>query len=352
MDSQTKKNIEDILTPLKLSSFGFAELKKPLTIEAYKKWINKDFHGSMSFLKDHLAFKEFPKTLFNQARSAIVITKDYFPAPKPHKAPVQNLRLAEYAKNSDYHHWFQNELEQICQSLRLQFPHDLFIAMSDSKPVLERDLAQQAGLGWFGKNTCLIQSQQGSLFFIGEIYTSLTLTPIQALHPDRCGTCTKCIDACPTQALVEPYVLNANRCISYLTIEKRGDIPPEIMPQMNDWFFGCDICQTVCPWNEKVFGSNIKKEQTSYKEVTPQLINDLRWILNTSGKKLLKELKETPLTRTRASGLKRNALIVIANLKITELFSEVLMCKEQDSLKSTAQWCEAQLSGTCPNSSR
>lgn len=343
MDFETQKKISEKIDQLNFTSYGFSDLKSPETIEAYKDWLKSNFHGSMKYLENHLTFKEFPKTLVDQSISAIVLTKSYYPQPQPTQLPIKHLRIAEYAKNDDYHIWFKSEMDKLITELQKVFPYDFFTAMTDSKPVLERDLAHQAGLGWFGKNTCLIDSQKGSFFFIGEIYTSLDLKPIKTLHPDRCGTCTKCIDACPTKAIIQPYVLDATKCISYLTIEKKGEISTALLPSMNDWFFGCDICQTVCPWNEKVFGQEMKKKQKKQFKVTEELIKELRYILTTSGKKLLKEFNGSPLTRARASGLKRNALIVIGNQEIKDLLPEVIMCKKQESLTNIAKWCENKL---------
>ena len=172
MDSVTKKTIENCIADFPFTSFSFTALKTPTTIDAYKQWLKNNFHGSMSYLRDHLSFKEFPKTLFDQSLSAIVVTKDYFPAPQKSNLPIHNLRVAEYAKNDDYHDWFKDQLDQLISKLEVEFPGEVFTAMTDSKPVLERDLAQKAGLGWFGKNTCLIDSKQGSLFFICLLYTS------------------------------------------------------------------------------------------------------------------------------------------------------------------------------------
>lgn len=341
MDRQ--RYISELLENFPFTDFSFTTLDKPKTIEAYKNWLNNNFNGEMGYMKDHLPLKEYPKNLLDKSKSAIVILKNYFPQPHKSSLEIHNLRIAEYAKNDDYHFWFQNQLNKIVEELQHEFPGETFMAMTDSKPVLERDLAQKAGLGWFGKNTCLINQKHGSLFFIGEIYTSLELNTAKAIHPDRCGTCTRCIDACPTDALVKPYVLDANKCISYLTIEKKGSIDESLRPKMHDWFFGCDICQTVCPWNEKVFGMEMKYRQDDKLPVTPKLIEELRFILTTSGKKLLKEFNGSPLIRARASGLKRNAITVIANQKITELKPEVEACLKQESLTETAGWCLTQL---------
>ncbi len=336
--------IKKIMSSFEFSDYGFAPLKTPETIGAYKSWLNNNFNGEMNFLKDHLPLKESPKSLLEHSQCAIVVTKNYFPTNTPHPTQPKSLRIAEYAKNEDYHFWFQQELQSLIAKLQEHFNEHTFLAMTDSKPVLERDLAHQAGLGWFGKNTCLIHQKKGSLFFIGEIYTSLALSTKVDIHPDRCGQCTRCIDACPTQALIEPYVLDANKCISYLTIEKKGDIEASLMNQMNDWFFGCDICQSVCPWNEKAFSTTIKKEQVAKKQVTPELVSELKWILTTSGKKLLKDLSGSPLTRARASGLKRNAMIVIGNLKIKELRQDVEAYLSIENHARTAKWCLQKLS--------
>jgi epoxyqueuosine reductase len=212
--------------------------------------------------------------------------------------------------------------------------------MTDSSPVLERDLAYQAGLGWFGKNTCLIQRGQGSLFFIGEIYTDLATDPVNTLIPDFCGTCDKCIQACPTNAIEKPRILNAQKCISYLTIESKKVPPMELREKINDWFFGCDICQTVCPWNEKVFKNQLETESkktlnTKDREI---LIAELQFILNASGKKLQKEFQNSPLSRAGHFGLKRNAIIVASNQKLTELKPDILKYQHHAKLGELANW--------------
>ena len=265
-------NLQTLLEGENYTDFGFTALKTPPTIEKYKDWIEQSFHGTMNFMADHTPFKEFPQSLFKNCLSAIVVTQDYGETENDN-FPLKNLRIAKYAQQKDYHHWFQEKLERTIKQLQLKFPSEVFIAAADSKPVLERDLAYRAGLGWIGKNTCLINSQKGSLFFIGEILTSLSLNSVKTTHPDRCGSCTKCIDHCPTGAILEPFVLDANKCISYLNIEKRGVIPPSLSSKMNDWFFGCDICQNVCPWNEKIYKADIKAEQVKTRVPTPEPVS-------------------------------------------------------------------------------
>jgi epoxyqueuosine reductase len=217
---------------------------------------------------------------------------------------------------------------------------------TDSGPVLERDLAARAGLGFVGKNTCLIDRKKGSLFFIAEIYTTLTL-PIAKIDPDEvkkdfCGTCTRCIDACPTGALIAPKDLDARLCISYLTIESRKTVPPELRNKIGDWLFGCDICQIVCPWNIKAHGSvllnSFSTESQEPGERDTALTQDLRYLLTTSSRQLERDFAGTPLARAGGFGLKRNALVVIANRRIETLLKEVEALLPHPKLGELAQW--------------
>lgn len=357
---------------------GWTPLSQPLTLEFYEKWIAKDYHASMDYLRQHLPVKKDPQLLNPQLKSALVLTHAYYPtqAPSPVNMP-DKIRVARYAQNSDYHYWFKEKMQQLIQGLQVQYPDAIFLPFTDSGPILERDLGARAGLGWFGKNTCLIHPKKGSLFFIGEILTSLSaeefdfsvdsntaalglVSPPESKSmplamsssipsklkvafeplPDFCGKCTRCLEICPTQALESPRVLNANKCISFLTIESKTAPPLELRPQMGDWFFGCDLCQTVCPWNEKIFkfpaveNKLIREEKTSEEE-----IEFFRFILTASNKKLQKHFFGSPLLRATAFGLKRNTLIVIANKKITALKSEASSLQTDPKLGELAGWC-------------
>lgn len=291
----------------------------------------------MKYLEDHYEKKEDPQKLMTEARTAILICQKYLPHPEP-ETLIKEARVALYAQGQDYHFWFKEKLQKVCLELKKKFPNFNFQSFSDSSPVLERDLAYQASLGWFGKNTCLIHRKQGSLFFIGEIYTDLSLSSLHEPIADFCGKCTKCIDACPTEALIEPHVLDARKCISYLTIESKEVPPVELRKKIGSWFFGCDICQTVCPWNHKVFGKFDNKIPNRKK-----LIEELEMILTTSGKKLTEKLKFSPLVRARPFGLKRNALIIIGNENLFELKPLVETYLADDRLGELAQWTLSQL---------
>lgn len=338
---EMKSLIDETLEDLGFSHFGFTSLSKPLSFDFYKEWLNQGLHGDMKYLEDHAPIKEDPRSKWPRAQSALVFAIPYFPHPeKKQDFPLKQARVSLYAQGMDYHFWFKERMASLCKKLHELMPEEEFLPFTDSSPVLERDLAKRAGLGWVGKNTCLIHPKKGSLFFIGEIYTSLKLqTEIDPL-PDFCGTCTRCIDICPTGALLEPRKMDARKCISYLTIESRQVPPEDLREKIGDWFFGCDLCQTVCPWNQKVFKGQLSIEQnlnlSKYNE--DLLIEDLRYILTASGKKIGRDFLGTPLARAGSFGLKRNALIVVANRKIKSLSEEVKTLLEHDKLGELATW--------------
>jgi epoxyqueuosine reductase len=338
MTSINPQPIQDALETAGFSHYGFATLGRPLSINFYRQWLDDGMHGSMEYLARHLPQKENPDLLLAKAQTAIVVAAPY--AANIDKAPFKGLRTALYAQNEDYHLWLKEKLEAVISKLKELMPNDLFLAATDSMPILERDLAYRAGLGWVGKNTCLIDQQRGSFFLIGEILTTAALLPTATVtHPDRCGTCTRCIDACPTQALITPKSLDARRCISYLTIESKENAPLELRAKIGDHFFGCDICQTVCPWNRKAFSDEKPKHET--------LVADLQFILKSSKSEIERAVHGSALSRSRGRGLKRNAIVVIANLKLVEFQPELeryAAAGDQDpQLAEIAEWAISQL---------
>ena len=337
--------IEEILRAEGFEHFGFAELAKPLTIDLYEAWLKEGFHGEMDYLDEHLEAKREPQRLMKRARSAIVLTLDYLPHPEPKEASglgrITNLKVASYARGRDYHHFLTGRMKRVCEALKALYPEEDFAHFTDSGPVLERDLAQKAGLGWVGKNTCLIGKGRGSLFFLAEIFTSLALPVAKITAPDHCGTCTRCLDACPTGALLSPRKLDARKCISYLTIESRETPAPELRSKMGDWLFGCDICQTVCPWNVKAHGP----EKLSTKDTSESdLETDLRYLFTSSNRGLETAFRGTPLARIGGVGLKRNALVVAANRKLKGLTSEIEALVDHPRLGELARWALAAVS--------
>lgn len=329
------------LTEMGFSHFGLSALEKPLSFDFYREWLNEGLHGDMQYLADHAPIKENPQSKWPRVQSALVFAIPYFPHPEAKEDfPLKEARVSLYAQGYDYHFWFKQRMQTLCDRLKEQFPDEEFLAFTDSSPVLERDLAKRAGLGWVGKNTCIIHPKKGSLFFIGEILTSLKLETEFAPLPDFCGTCTRCLDICPTGALVEPKKMDARKCISYLTIESRQIPDEDLREKIGDWFFGCDLCQTVCPWNQKVFKGQLTidpvLELSDDKEKA--LTEELRYILTASGKKLTKDFFGTPLARAGSFGLKRNAIIVATNRRLQTLIPEIEALLSHEKLGTLAEW--------------
>lgn len=337
--------IDPLCEKLGFSHWGMTSLSSPLSLHHYESWLEQGYHGSMQYLKNHLPQKQNPRLLGDNLRSAIMVAHPYLPHPQGIN-PFPVNRVARYAQGDDYHFWLKEKLEQIKIFLSSLYPQETFVTFTDSGPVLERDLAVRAGLGWVGKNTCVIHPKGGSFFLIGEILTSLeTPTPNNVVH-DFCGTCSRCIEVCPTKALEEPRKLNATKCISYLTIEDRKAPAVELRPGIGDWLFGCDLCQSVCPWNNKAFhtGSDSHRVRTLSSSDRAGLIQELREILLSSNNALERKLGASPMTRAGGNGLKRNALVVIGNLKLHELQTEVDSFTSHEKWSELAHWSLKQLS--------
>lgn len=335
-----RERIGELLAEEGLTRWGIAKLERPFSFALYQTWLENGYHGNMRYLERHAAQKADPTLLMKRARSAIVVTANYV----PHPEPVENWplhaggpKVAAYARGRDYHHWLKARLERVMSQLRSLAPEEEFQIHSDSSPVLERDLAARAGLGWIGKNTCLLSRDSGSLFLVAEIYTSLDFACAELKVTDHCGTCTRCLDACPTGALVGPRELDARLCISYLTIESRLPAPEALREKIGTWLFGCDICQTVCPWNLKFHGPDTVSRLDPATERSV-LIEDLRWILTTSNRQLDRTFQGTPLARAGGLGLKRNALVVAGNQRLSELKGEILGLADDTKLSELSAW--------------
>lgn len=338
-----------IRTDLNFDIISATLLENPLTLQFYKDWLSHGYQAEMQYLEKHLKFKEQPRLLNPSLNSAITFAQSYLPQQQALSIKIP-ARTAFYAQNKDYHFWLKDKLSEAIKTLEQIYPEEIFIPYVDSGPIHERDLAYKAGLGWFGKNTCIIHSQKGSFFFLAEILTSLKINNLNPLHEDLCGKCNLCIESCPTQALEKNKVLNAEKCISFLTIESKKTPPLELREKMNDWFFGCDICQTVCPWNNKKLKSLFinkalitapQSELSSHEK--SELIYFFKDILTSSNKKIQKRFIGTPYLRSGGFGLKRNALIVIANRQITELLSEVESLCSDPKLGELAKWTKDKL---------
>jgi len=294
------------------------------------------------------------KSAFPWARSVIVCAVNYNTA-HPYSTKVNNPGrgwISRYAwSREDYHESVlrrlrevETELKEFCTNLPGSDPIETR-AYVDTGPVVERVYAKYAGVGWLGKNTCAINQQIGSWLFLGVIVTSIELLS-DLPAPDRCGTCTRCIEACPTQAIVAPYELDSNRCISYLTIEKRGAIPKELREGIGHQVFGCDICQDVCPWNRRAPVTDKPEFQPREGLVNPALA----WLAEVSGADFREKFRGSPLKRAKHSGLRRNALIAIGNSGEQGLLAVVERAESDadPTVAEAAQWARSRLKPTLP----
>lgn len=289
---------------------GIATLGPPDTAAAFDRWLERGYAGTMQYIERGAAKRRDPRLVLDGAQSAIVVAMEY--GGREPSGPV-----ARYARGIDYHDVMLERLNDLLATLRqLSEVPVTGKAYVDTGPILERDLARRAGLGWFGKNTNLINPALGSFFFLGALLVDLELEPDAPFDDDRCGTCTRCLEACPTQALVEPRVLDATRCISYLTIELRTAIPAELHSPIGDLLYGCDICQEVCPWNVR-FAKELP-EDSPFKARPALAGRDARQLATTllamSHEEFAAAFHKSPMKRARLDGLKRNAAVVLRNL--------------------------------------
>lgn len=269
--------------------------------EHLSDWIRKDYHGAMRFMEDHSDLRTDPKKLLEGARSVIMVLQNYYTASQQEDpaAPV----IARYAYGRDYHAVITKKLKKLLNYIQAEIHPCQGRIFVDSAPVLEKALAHRAGLGWIGKNSLLLSRKSGSFFFIGGIITDLELDYNQTPAGEYCGDCKLCMEACPTGAIVQPGVLDARKCISYLTIEnRRGGLPAELKSNFQNRVFGCDICQEVCPWN-----SNAHPHNEPLLKPNPALLGMTRedWYA-LDEKKFTGLFKDTPVERLKYSGLKRN----------------------------------------------
>lgn len=265
-----------------------------------ERWLQLGMHGEMGYMVNHFEKRLDPRLLVENARSVVSVLLNYFPDQKQtdQDAPI----LSKYAYGTDYHLVMKEKLSELLQFIQTEIGPCNGRCFVDSAPVLDRAWAVRAGLGWIGKNTNLISPEHGSFFFIGELIVDVELSPDNRMVRNHCGSCTRCLDACPTQALVEPYVLDARKCISYQTIENRGEIDPELRGKFENRVFGCDICQDVCPWNLK---SEAHQEPAFHPEARLMSLRKNEW--ETMDKQLFNELfKNSAVKRARFDGLKRN----------------------------------------------
>ncbi len=298
----------------------------------------------MGYLQNHQELRVDAGNLEPGTKTVIAVTLNYDPGTKL----AGELVIARYAHGDDYHDIIRDRLRELGAFIHAETGADVaYRPAVDSAPLLERDQAQLAGLGWVGKNTMLIHPDRGSYTFIAELLVDFDLVEKPVEVPNRCGSCSACIDACPTNAIVGPYVLDARRCISYLTIELRGPIPRHLRPMIGERIFGCDICQEVCPWNSKSEPTNDPAFQTreSYTALNPEAL------LKMTQEEFSSTFRKSAIKRTKRRGLLRNAAVVLGNTRSDSALDTLIQTLHHESeslVRGHAAWALGQFAGPRP----
>ena len=277
-----------------ISKAGFLEEEAP----RLETWLNKNQHGEMKYMENHFDKRLNPTLLVDDAKSVISLLLNYYPSESQNP---DSYKISKYAYGQDYHFVIKEKLKELLHTIQTEIGEVSGRAFVDSAPVLDKAWAAKSGLGWIGKNSNLLTQQVGSFYFIAELVVDLDLDYDHAVT-DHCGTCTACIDSCPTEAIVAPYVVDGSKCISYFTIELKENIPMEMKGKMDDWMFGCDVCQDVCPWNrfskshrEPLFNPNseiLSFTKKDWDEITEDTFREV--------------FKNSAVKRTKLEGLQRN----------------------------------------------
>lgn len=272
----------------------------------FESWLNKNYHGQMAYMENYFDKRLDPRLLVEGSKSVISLSYNYFP--EEDLFGIDQLKISKYAYGEDYHEIIKEILREMVAELQDEIGDFQCRIFTDSAPILERSWARKSGIGWVGKNANLITRQTGSFYFLAEIICDLELQEDFATK-DHCGSCRKCIDACPTDAIVSDKVIDGSKCISYATIELKNEIPESFKNKMEDWMFGCDICQDVCPWNrfskphhQEKFKPNpllATLEKTEWQELSQELFSEL--------------FRKSPVKRTKFAGLKRNIEFLTAS---------------------------------------
>jgi epoxyqueuosine reductase len=302
MPNASHKNTHFIKTTATALGFTFCGISKAEYLEdeapRLEEWLRRGYHGKMSYLENHFDKRLDPTLLVPGAKSVISLIYNYYPK---EELPQQEFKIARYAYGEDYHFVVKDKLKEFIRLIQQKVGDVQGRAFVDSAPVHERAWARRSGIGWIGKNSLLLNRTMGSFFFLAELILDLELEHDGPMK-DYCGTCTACMDACPTDAITQPYVVDGSKCISYFTIELREEIPTDVKGKFENWMFGCDICQEVCPWNSFSQPHHEPRFEpaSELKNMTPE-----QWTEITEDV-FQKLFKRSPLKRTRLDGLKRN----------------------------------------------
>lgn len=331
---------------LGFSLVGVTTLAQPPHWLTFTNWMERGHHAGMAYLAapESSQKRANPALLFPQARSILCLAFPYLPPVPASAAKPGSGIVAAYACGEDYHNLIPAQLSALMSaSQRLGGGNLQFKGLTDSAPLLERDLAQRAGLGWIGKNTCLIHPRLGSYFFLAEVLVSLEIEPDEPFTADRCGSCRRCIEACPTGCILPDRTIDAARCLSYLTIENKGIIPPELRPALGNRIFGCDICQEVCPWNQHARPAQSAAELAPRAGMPhPNLIEEMR--LSPEG--FRQKFFGSPILRAKRRGYLRNVAVALGNQPDSTylpVLSTVLEAEAEPLIRAHAAWAVKQI---------
>lgn len=359
-----KRTVRQAAIELGFSSVGFAPASPPAHGSALIEWLRQGRNADMGWMarEDSIRRRLDPGEALPDCRAVVVVTLSYAPAAPSDAAvdprsfgvspvadpgrTVGDAVVARYALGRDYHDVFEERLAALADRIRTIDPGADCKSYVDYGPVLEREHAQRAGLGWIGKNTMLIDPGLGSYILLGEILTTLELEPDEPFLPDRCGTCSRCIEACPTDAIVEPRVLDARRCISWLTIENRGPIPPGLRNAVGNRVFGCDICQEVCPWNRDVAAGRPDLLELGRPVAPAGLQAWATLLLDMDDEEFRSRYRGTALSRPGRDGLLRNLCVGMGNAGDARAVPILQRCAAQESelVREHALWALSRLS--------
>lgn len=301
----TATRVKEAAHRLGFDAVGIARAERSADADRFREWLSRRFHGEMAWMERAPERREDPRVYMPGARSVVCVAQSYFVEETP-PAPSDRGEISNYARGEDYHVVLKDRLRELVREIEGMGGRAR--ACVDTSAVLEKSWAERAGVGWRGKNTLLIREGIGSYVFLGEVVTDLELAPDSPAR-DMCGPCERCISACPTGAIVAPYVLDSRRCISYLTIEHRGAIPRELRPAIGNRVFGCDDCQAACPWNRHARAAREARYLPQEGAVAPPLVE----LLGLSEERFRERFGRAAVSRAKREGLARNAAIAIGN---------------------------------------
>ncbi len=326
---------------------GIIPVKPSQTVDYYEQWLKKGYAGEMAYLEKHLPLKQDPRHILPEAQSIIALALNYYTLDPPQSIAADPSRgqISRYAWGTDYHDLIRSKLDRLATFIQSTAEAEVKTRVYvDTAPVLEREYTERAGIGWIAKNTNVINWQAGSWFFLAGILVSIKLETDTPSLRGSCGTCTRCIEACPTDAILAPNILDSRLCISYLTIELKGSIPHELRPGMGNLIFGCDICQEVCPWNSKAVPTKERGFRPRQGNLAPKLLS----LINMTQEQFSKRFRNSPIKRAKRRGFLRNVAVALGNWKNRAAVPALKQALNDDEplIRGHAAWALGQIGGS------